>query len=49
MKLISLSPVRSSLVWGSLGLQSMDKANGHSAAPTQLTISTYVLPGRRDE
>lgn len=27
MKLISLSPVRPSLVWRSLGLQSMYKAN----------------------
>lgn len=49
MKLNTLSPVRPSLVWRSLGLQSMDKANGHCAAPTQLTMSTYVLSGRRDE
>lgn len=49
MQLTSLSPVRPSLRWRSPDLQSMDKANGHCAEPTQLTMSTYVLPGRRDE
>lgn len=49
MKLNTLSPIRPSLVWRSLGLQSMDKATDNCAAPTQLTMSTYVLSGRRNE
>jgi len=49
MKLTSLSPVRPSLGWRSLDLQYMNAANGQLRSTHSLIMSTYVLPGRRDE
>ncbi|CRM19140.1 hypothetical protein [Pseudomonas sp. 35 E 8] len=49
MKLTSLSPVRPSLRWCSPDLQSMDKADRQLRSTYSLIMSTYVLPGRRDE